>query len=158
MLGLFLGTIYSLPFPRTKRSPLLAALTIATVRGFLLNFGVFYAVKEAIGAPFMWSAKVKFISRFMTVFAGVIAVTKDLTDVEGDREGGIKTWASTVGVGKMTKVSEQQLMGGWHLFLASHELLALLTQCTKYTVCRLCPLCKLQLGDNHRYSLPPVYL
>jgi homogentisate solanesyltransferase len=83
--GLFLGGIYSVPPIRTKRNPLLAGLTIATVRGFLLNFGVYYAVKDAIGASFSWSPKVAFIARFMTIFATVIAVTKDLPDVEGDK-------------------------------------------------------------------------
>ena len=83
--GLFLGGIYSVPPIRTKKNPLLAGLTIATVRGFLLNFGVYYAVKDAIGAPFSWSPKVSFIARFMTMFATVIAVTKDLPDIEGDK-------------------------------------------------------------------------
>jgi homogentisate solanesyltransferase len=83
--GLFLGGIYSVPPIRTKRNPLLAGLTIATVRGFLLNFGVYYAVKDAIGAPFSWSPKVSFIARFMTIYATVIAVTKDLPDIEGDK-------------------------------------------------------------------------
>jgi homogentisate solanesyltransferase len=84
-LGLFLGGIYSVPPIRTKKNPLLAGLTIATVRGFLLNFGVYYAVKDAIGASFTWSPKVSFIARFMTMYATVIAVTKDLPDVEGDK-------------------------------------------------------------------------
>ena len=83
--GLFLGGIYSIPPIRTKQNPVLAGLTIACVRGFLLNFGVYYAVKDAIGAPFAWSPKVSFIARFMTAFATVIAVTKDLPDIEGDR-------------------------------------------------------------------------
>ena len=85
MLGWLLGAIYSVPPIRTKQNPILAGLTIATVRGFLLNFGVYYAVKDAIGAPFSWSPKVSFIARFMTAFATVIAVTKDLPDVEGDK-------------------------------------------------------------------------
>lgn len=85
MFGLALGGIYSVPPIRTKKNPLLAGLTIATVRGFLLNFGVYYAVKDAIGASFVWSPKVSFIARFMTAFATVIAVTKDLPDIEGDR-------------------------------------------------------------------------
>ncbi len=83
--GLLLGAIYSVPPIRTKQNPFLAAVTIATVRGFLLNFGVYYAVKNAIGAPFSWSPKVSFIARFMTVFATVIAITKDLPDTEGDK-------------------------------------------------------------------------
>lgn len=85
MVGIFLGTIYSVPPIRAKQNPVLAGLIIATVRGFLLNFGVYYAVKDAVGAPFSWSPKVSFIARFMTVFATVIAVTKDLPDTEGDK-------------------------------------------------------------------------
>lgn len=83
--GLFIGGIYSVPPIRTKKNPLLAGLTIATVRGFLLNFGVYYAVKDAIGAAFAWSPKVSFVARFMTAYATVIAVTKDLPDIEGDK-------------------------------------------------------------------------
>ena len=83
--GVFLGAIYSVPPIRTKQNPILAGLTIATVRGFLLNFGVYFAVKDAVGASFAWSPKVSFIARFMTLFASVIAITKDLPDVEGDK-------------------------------------------------------------------------
>ena len=89
MLGWGLGAIYSVPPLRTKQNPFLAGMTIATVRGFLLNFGVYYAVKDAIGAPFGWSPKVSFIARFMTAFASIIAITKDLPDVEGDKVGRI---------------------------------------------------------------------
>jgi homogentisate solanesyltransferase len=46
------------------------------VRGFLLNFGVYYAVREALGVIFRWNPVVIFIAGFMTVFASVIAVTK----------------------------------------------------------------------------------
>lgn len=101
--GLFLGLIYSVPPIRTKQNPLLAGLTIATVRGFLLNFGVYYAVKDAVGATFRWSPKVSFIARFMTVFASVIAITKDLPDVEGDKAYNIETFATRVGVGRIAK-------------------------------------------------------
>mmetsp|Transcript_57733 Transcript_57733/g.172299 ORF Transcript_57733/g.172299 Transcript_57733/m.172299 type:complete len:122 (+) Transcript_57733:1094-1459(+) len=87
MFGWFLGAIYSVPPIRTKRNALAAGLTIATVRGFLLNFGVYYAVRDSIGATFTWSPKVSFIARFMTIFATVIAVTKDLPDIEGDKVG-----------------------------------------------------------------------
>ena len=103
LCGWGLGTMYSVPPFRTKKNPVLAALTIATVRGFLLNFGVYYAVKEAIGAPFSWNARVAFIARFMTVFASVIAVTKDLPDTEGDRMAKVDTFAIQVGVEKIAK-------------------------------------------------------
>ena len=101
MLGAFLGTIYSVPPFHFKRFPLLAGGIIAIVRGFLLNFGVYYAVREALGIQFRWNSVVAFISSFMTVFATVIAVTKDLPDVEGDVKYNIKTFASTYGVKKI---------------------------------------------------------
>jgi homogentisate solanesyltransferase len=103
MVGWFLGAIYSVPPFRTKQNPIAAGLTIATVRGFLLNFGIYFAVKDAIGAPFSWSPKVSFIARFMTAFASVIAITKDLPDIEGDKAFGIKTFATKVGVDKIAK-------------------------------------------------------
>ncbi|XP_039831895.1 probable homogentisate phytyltransferase 2, chloroplastic isoform X2 [Panicum virgatum] len=53
-LGLFLGTIYSVPPFRLKKYPVAAFLIIATVRGFLLNFGVYYATRAALGLTFQW--------------------------------------------------------------------------------------------------------
>merc|ERR1712125_249508 len=101
---------YSVPPIRTKKNPILAGLTIATVRGFLLNFGVYFAVKDAIGASFGWSPKVSFIARFMTAFATVIAVTKDLPDVEGDKAYNISTFATKVGVLQISRCSTVCLM------------------------------------------------
>ncbi|OAY66731.1 putative homogentisate phytyltransferase 2, chloroplastic [Ananas comosus] len=97
-LGLFLGTIYSVPPFRLKRYPVAAFLIIATVRGFLLNFGVYYATRAALGLTFQWSSPVAFITAFVTLFALVIAITKDLPDVEGDRKFQISTLATKLGV------------------------------------------------------------
>lgn len=97
-LGLFLGTIYSVPPFRMKRFPVAAFLIIATVRGFLLNFGVYYATRAALGLTFEWSSPVAFITTFVTLFALVIAITKDLPDVEGDRKFQISTLATKLGV------------------------------------------------------------
>ncbi|EYU39986.1 hypothetical protein ABFS82_10G176100 [Erythranthe guttata] len=97
-LGLFLGTIYSVPPFRMKRFPVVAFLIIATVRGFLLNYGVYYAVRSALGLTFEWSSPVAFITTFVTLFALVIAITKDLPDVEGDRKFEISTLATKLGV------------------------------------------------------------
>lgn len=97
-LGLFLGTVYSVPPLRFKRFPVIAFLIIATVRGFLLNFGVYHATRAALGLPFEWSSPVAFITTFVTLFALVIAITKDLPDVEGDRKYNISTLATKLGV------------------------------------------------------------
>ncbi|PHU22742.1 Homogentisate solanesyltransferase, chloroplastic [Capsicum chinense] len=97
-LGLFLGTIYSVPPFRLKRFAVIAFLIIATVRGFLLNYGVYYATRAALGLSFEWSLPVAFITTFVTLFALVIAITKDLPDVEGDRKFQISTLATKLGV------------------------------------------------------------
>ncbi|KAL6506061.1 hypothetical protein OROHE_022780 [Orobanche hederae] len=97
-LGLFLGTIYSVPPFRMKRYPVIAFLIIAMVRGFLLNYGVYYATRAALGLTFEWSSEVAFITTFVTLFALVIAITKDLPDVEGDRKFQISTLATKLGV------------------------------------------------------------
>ncbi|XP_009798414.1 homogentisate solanesyltransferase, chloroplastic [Nicotiana tabacum] len=97
-LGLFLGTIYSVPPFRMKRFAVVAFLIIATVRGFLLNYGVYYATTAALGLSFQWSSPVAFITTFVTLFALVIAITKDLPDVEGDRKFQISTLATKLGV------------------------------------------------------------
>jgi homogentisate solanesyltransferase len=64
--GVFLGGICSVPSIGTKKNPVLAGLTIAFVQGFLLNFGIHHAVKDAVGAAFNWSPKVTFVAQFMT--------------------------------------------------------------------------------------------
>merc|ERR1712113_84237 len=99
--GLLIGGLYSVPPFQLKRFPLAAGLTIACCRGFLLNFGVYYATREALGQAFAWSPPVAFLARFMTVYASIIAVTKDLPDVEGDRRGGIETFASRIGANRV---------------------------------------------------------
>lgn len=105
LLGAVLGSIYSVPPLQFKRYPVLAGGIIAIVRGFLLNFGVYYAVREALRVPFEWNPVVGFISAFMTLFASVIAITKDLPDVEGDLKYGVSTFASRHGVKNMAALA-----------------------------------------------------
>lgn len=112
-LGLFLGTIYSVPPFRLKRYPVAAFLIIATVRGFLLNFGVYYATRAALGLTFQWSSPVAFITAFVTVFALVIAITKDLPDVEGDRKFQISTLATKLGVRNITFLGSGLLLANY---------------------------------------------
>ncbi|KAL3921346.1 MAG: hypothetical protein SGPRY_004935 [Prymnesium sp.] len=97
LFGCSVGGLYSVPPFHFKRSPLAAGLVIALCRGFLLNSVIYYATRDALGLVWKWSAPVTFLARFMTVYAASIAVTKDLPDVQGDRKGGIETFASRFG-------------------------------------------------------------
>ena len=54
-------------------------------------------VREALAIPFRWNPIVAFLTRFMTVFAAVIAVAKDLPDTEGDAQHGVRTFATVGG-------------------------------------------------------------
>jgi len=111
--GLFLGTVYSIPPLRLKRFAIPAFMIIATVRGFLLNFGVYYATRAALGLPFQWSPAIMFITTFVTVFAVVIAITKDLPDVEGDKANGIETFATRMGVRNVSLLAVGLLLSNY---------------------------------------------
>ncbi|MEW5314444.1 MAG: hypothetical protein WDW38_005944 [Sanguina aurantia] len=108
--GLFLGTIYSTPPLRLKQYAVPAFLIIATVRGFLLNFGVYYATRAALTLPFQWSPAISFITCFVTIFAIVIAITKDLPDIEGDKANGIETFATSLGVRNVSLMASGLLL------------------------------------------------
>eukprot|EP00899_Mesostigma_viride_P025319 jgi/Mesvir1/5972/Mv00726-RA.1 len=108
--GLFLGTIYSVPPMRLKQFPLAAFIIIATVRGFLLNFGVYHATRAALNLPFQWSPSVAFITCFVTLFAVVIAITKDLADIEGDKLYNISTFATRLGPRNVASIGTGLLM------------------------------------------------
>lgn len=101
--AMLIGALYSVPPFRFKRYPLMAAVTISCVRGFLLNFGVYHATKAALKVPFAWSPPITFLAVFMSIFASVIAMAKDLPDIRGDRMEGVPTFASKVGSKKMVQ-------------------------------------------------------
>jgi homogentisate solanesyltransferase len=109
-VGMFLGTVYTVPPFRWKNNYFLAAFSIAMVRGLLLNVGLHHAASTALGLAISWPAQVCFIAAFMTVFALVIAVAKDLPDVAGDIQYGVKTVASSLGVAKAANVVTLILM------------------------------------------------
>lgn len=79
------------PF-RLKRFPLLAAFCILVVRGSLVNFGFFSQAKAAVlgytdGPLSMAMAFPESLvaTAFFAVFGVVIAIMKDVPDVQGDK-------------------------------------------------------------------------
>ncbi|KAK4535787.1 hypothetical protein CDCA_CDCA06G1812 [Cyanidium caldarium] len=111
--GMVLGALYSVPPFRLRNVPLAAALIIACVRGFLLNFGVYYATREALLLPFRWLYPIRFLAFFMSVFAFVIALTKDLPDIEGDRQHRVPTFATQVGSKRMVILGSSMLFSAY---------------------------------------------
>ena len=55
----------------------------------------------------------RFITAFVTVFATAIAITKDLPDVEGDRQHGIETFATRLGVRRISWLGTGLLLANY---------------------------------------------
>ncbi|WP_427160842.1 homogentisate phytyltransferase [Aliinostoc sp. HNIBRCY26] len=97
-LSLAIGTAYSLPPIRLKRFPFWAALCIFSVRGTIVNLGLFL--------HFSWwllqnnqfiPLAVWILTIFILVFTLAIAIFKDIPDIEGDRLYNITTFTIQLG-------------------------------------------------------------
>lgn len=88
-----LGTAYSLPPLKFKKHHFGAAFSITLVRGVLVNILMFlhfqWEISETLEFPlYMWP-----LVLFMVLFSVGIAWLKDIPDIKGDRNHGIKTLA-----------------------------------------------------------------
>ncbi|CBJ48519.1 tocopherol phytyltransferase [Ectocarpus siliculosus] len=113
ILSVLIGTVYSLPPFRLKRFPQVAALCILVVRGSIINGG-FYSHAQLAGYGLsrektaLWAltlpfrdAKCALALAYFTVFAVVIALMKDVPDVEGDRMFNIPSFSVVLGETKL---------------------------------------------------------
>jgi homogentisate phytyltransferase/homogentisate geranylgeranyltransferase len=110
-ISLAIGTAYSLPPIRLKRFPFLAALCIFTVRGAIVNLGLFLHFQWVLevtqsanfsffflpASLFLVPAEVWALTLFVLVFTLAIAIFKDIPDMEGDRQYNIKTFTIQLG-------------------------------------------------------------
>ncbi|HIK07613.1 MAG TPA: homogentisate phytyltransferase [Trichormus sp. M33_DOE_039] len=93
-----IGTAYSLPPIRLKRFPFWAALCIFSVRGTIVNLGLFlhfswWVLENEQSIP----AAVWVLTIFILVFTLAIAIFKDIPDIEGDRLYNITTFTIQLG-------------------------------------------------------------
>ena len=96
-ISLAIGTAYSLPPIRLKRFPFWAALCIFSVRGAIVNLGLFLHFSWVLQktqsiAPVVWA-----LTLFILVFTFAIAIFKDIPDIEGDRQYHITTLTIQLG-------------------------------------------------------------
>lgn len=71
-------------------------------------------MRVGFSAP-QWSSAIAFITFFVTVFAAVIALAKDLPDIRGDVEHGISTFATKIGVRKLAWFTSCVLLANYCL-------------------------------------------
>jgi len=97
--SLLIGTCYSLPPLRLKRLPLFAALCILTVRGLVINLGLFFHFQDTLFPRDNWQVPttVWAITWFILVFTIAIALGKDIPDLEGDKQYNISTFTIKLG-------------------------------------------------------------
>ncbi|MEM7555128.1 MAG: homogentisate phytyltransferase [Cyanobacteria bacterium P01_A01_bin.84] len=96
-ISLFIGTAYSTPPIRLKQFPFWAAFCILTVRGVIVNIGLFlhygdrFNGREALN-PYVWT-----LTLFILLFTVAIAIFKDVPDLEGDKQYNINTFTLVIG-------------------------------------------------------------
>jgi homogentisate phytyltransferase / homogentisate geranylgeranyltransferase len=98
-LSLAIGTAYSLPPIRFKQYPLLAAFCILTVRGCIVNLGLFLHFNRVLTGVDHIPPSIWVLTLFILVFTVAIAIFKDVPDLEGDRQYQIQTF--TISLGKL---------------------------------------------------------
>ncbi len=92
-ISLAIGTAYSLPPFRLKRFPFWASVCIFTVRGVIVNLGLFWHFVGKFALPPSLIA----LTLFVLVFTFAIAIFKDIPDMEGDRQYNISTFTLRLG-------------------------------------------------------------
>jgi homogentisate phytyltransferase/homogentisate geranylgeranyltransferase len=92
-LSLAIGTAYSLPPIRLKRFPFWASLCIFSVRGAIVNLGLFLHFHRGGTIP----AEVWALTVFILGFTFAIAILKDIPDADGDRQYNISTFTLRLG-------------------------------------------------------------
>lgn len=96
-ISLAIGTAYSLPPIRLKRFPFWAALCIFSVRGVIVNLGLFLHFNQLFDAFARIPPQVWTLTLFILGFTFAIAILKDIPDLEGDRQYNITTLTIKLG-------------------------------------------------------------
>ncbi|KAK8938691.1 hypothetical protein KSP39_PZI011160 [Platanthera zijinensis] len=99
-ISFILGTAYSinLPFFRWKRFAVVAALCILAVRAVIVQIAFFLHMQIfVLRRPAKFSKPLIFATLFMTFFSVVIALFKDIPDIDGDRIFGIRSFTVRLG-------------------------------------------------------------
>ena len=109
--SLLIGTAYSLPPIRLKRFPVWAALCIFSVRGAIVNLGLFLHFSQRLGHPPQIPPTVWALTLFVLIFTAAIAIFKDIPDLEGDRRYQISTFTIRLGAKPVFRLALGLLTG-----------------------------------------------
>ncbi|XP_057980356.1 homogentisate phytyltransferase 1, chloroplastic isoform X2 [Malania oleifera] len=99
-ISFVLGTAYSinLPLLRWKRFALVAAMCILAVRAVIVQVAFYLHVQTYVyRRPIVFPRPLFFATAFMSFFSVVIALFKDIPDIDGDRIFGIQSFTVRLG-------------------------------------------------------------
>ncbi|KAK1612961.1 hypothetical protein QYE76_036634 [Lolium multiflorum] len=100
IISFILGSAYSIeaPFLRWKRHAFLAASCILFVRAILVQLAFFAHMQHhVLMRPLAPTKSLVFATFFMCCFSAVIALFKDIPDIDGDRDFGIQSLSVKLG-------------------------------------------------------------
>lgn len=100
LFSFVLGTAYSvdLPWLRWKRFAVVAAMCILAVRAVIVQIAFFLHMQMFVfRRPAVFSRPVIFATAFMSFFSVVIALFKDIPDIDGDKIFGIQSFTVRLG-------------------------------------------------------------
>ena len=104
-ISLLLGTAYSLPPIRLKQFPFLAAFCILTVRGIVVNLGIFLHFSDKFQGEEVITSNIWTLTLFIFLFTIAIAIFKDVPDLEGDKKYNIATFTLILGKSTVFNIS-----------------------------------------------------
>nr|AIT11912.1 flavone prenyltransferase [Glycyrrhiza uralensis] len=92
------GYSVNVPLLRWKRHPALAAMCIIATWGFIFPIGYFLHIQTFVfKRSAVFSRPVVFSTIFMSFFSLVIALFKDIPDIEGDQAFGVQSFSASLG-------------------------------------------------------------
>ncbi|KAG6598874.1 Homogentisate phytyltransferase 1, chloroplastic, partial [Cucurbita argyrosperma subsp. sororia] len=100
LISFILGTAYSIDLPllRWKRFAVVAAMCILAVRAVIVQLAFFLHVQTHVfQRPPVFSRSLIFATAFMSFFSVVIALFKDIPDIDGDKIFGIRSFTVRLG-------------------------------------------------------------
>jgi homogentisate phytyltransferase/homogentisate geranylgeranyltransferase len=114
ILGVSIGSLYSMPKTRFKTKPFLASFSISFVRGVLGNIGLYFSYKSSLAIT---KSNIEIVIIFLTIFvlinAYVIAIFKDIPDIEGDKKYNVITFSVRLGQKKIFSISIWLLLANY---------------------------------------------
>lgn len=96
-----IGTAYSVPPLRLKRYPFFAAASITLARAIVFHCGMYLTFVHKLTGEASIPPSVCGFTGFMFLFVIVIALMKDVPDIEGDRKHNIPTFVANLGPRKV---------------------------------------------------------